>query len=245
MRACRRVIVLLLMIAATTVTIVGQSEPRTKRLGSALGSGEPGSMRALARPYARDIVRAANYHFGLGHGTLFVAQIYQESGFREKVVSNAGASGLGQFIPKTAKDMQRLYASKGLSEFCSSAAGCPTSPGWAINALVLLNRENFRSRQCSTKTSAEARCVGADIDRLAFMLADYNGGPGILTTEIDACRQTNGCKAAEYFGHVQEACGQGTKKRSSDNCKQNQEYPGRIIFLLKPVFDADPLWTGR
>ena len=81
--------------------------------------------------------------------------------------------------------------------------------------------------------------------RDGFMLSDYNGGPGILTSEIQACRNKQGCHPDEYFGHVQEVCSQGVLKRAAKLCAENQEYPGRIMFLLKPVFDADPLLAGR
>lgn len=56
----------------------------------------------MAREYEKNLIVDAANRYGLDVG-IALAQIQQESGFNPKAVSSAGAKGLAQFMPDTAK----------------------------------------------------------------------------------------------------------------------------------------------
>lgn len=176
--------------------------------------------------HRRQIIREAHYRFGLMPTAIFFAQIYQESRFRETAVSPVGARGLAQFMKGTAGAMQRNYASQ-LDELCSERGGCPNNPQWAIRAMILLDKENFRAR----------RFARGD-EQLAFMLADYNGGLSWLNIEREYCAQTRSCDPDVYFNGVELACGKAIAgpRRDAVHCPQNTGYPERILYELRPVY---------
>jgi hypothetical protein len=181
---------------------------------------------AVPDRYKRQIIREAHYRFGLVPTGIFFAQIHQESRFSDTARSGRGARGLAQFMGPTATAMQRNYASQ-LDEFCRERGGCPLNPQWAIRAMLLLDKENFRAR----------RFAHGD-EQLAFMLADYNGGVTALNTERDYCAQTRSCDPDVYFNGVALACGKATtgRPRAAVHCRENTAYPERILYVWRPVY---------
>jgi soluble lytic murein transglycosylase-like protein len=111
--------------------------------------------------YQRELIGHARAVWGLSAPVAtFSAQIHQESMWREEAVSRTGAKGLGQFMPATSKWISGVYPELGSNE--------PANPSWGLRALVRYDRFLWE-RQAHHAT---------DCDRMAFALADYNGGAG-------------------------------------------------------------------
>ncbi|MGH9581203.1 MAG: transglycosylase SLT domain-containing protein [Terriglobales bacterium] len=155
----------------------------------------------------------------------FFGQVHQESrwdaGARSKY-----ASGMAQFTPGTAKDIQR---SKSLQELCGDPAGCPTDPRWSLRAMVILDRDLWLRRGFASGN-----------ERMAFMLADYNGGAGHINKERAVCLIAPSCDASLYFDNVQRFC--GTAGRAKWACDENTRYPHIILRVLAPIYTP---WLAR
>lgn len=109
---------------------------------------------------------------------LIAAQIYQESRFRPSAKSFAGAVGLMQVLPSTAREL-------GIDD--------PADPEQGIHAGVLYLRRTYDRIE-------DAR---SDRDRLFFALAAYNAGHGHV---LDARRLAHslGRDPAVWFGEVEK-----------------------------------------
>jgi hypothetical protein len=136
----------------------------------------PAGIPREALVYRAQIVRDVHFYWGLGERVaMFFSQLHQESRFKADAQSRAGALGLGQFMPGTAAGAQAMFPAD-LKELCRDKGGCPLEAAWAIRALVLWDRRLW-----------EARAFATGDERLAFMLADFNGGPGHITKERRLC----------------------------------------------------------
>lgn len=188
--------------------------------------GTPKGIPVDAIKYRRTIVREAEYYWGLDAPTAtFFAQMHQESNFRSTAKSKY-ASGLAQFTPQTAAGMQQAYPD--LRVLCPIVEGCPLDASWAIKAMVLYDRGLWKGR---ADTDSESR--------IAFMLADYNGGAGWINRERAACKADAVCQSAKYFGHVEAFCGQslpGVPRRAAWACDENRHYPSVILFKWLPLY---------
>ena len=206
--------------------LVAQAVHPSERLRAAPHPKLVKRMTTAAFPHRRQIIREAHYRFGLMPTAVFFAQIFQESGFAANASSRVGAQGLAQFMTGTARAMQRNYDSQ-LAEFCSERGGCPLDAKWAIRAMILLDKENFRAR----------RFARGD-EQLAFMLADYNGGLTWLNTERDYCAQTRSCDPDVYFNGVALACGKSASgpTRALGHCRENTGYAEKILYEWRPVY---------
>jgi soluble lytic murein transglycosylase-like protein len=105
-------------------TLNPRSSPRTKPDGAAGGSGLPG----FVPPRFAPALNSAAQRWSVS-ATLLAAQIYAESGFNPFAVSPAGAQGIAQFMPGTARGM-------GLED--------PFDPDRAIDAQAHLMRDLLR-----------------------------------------------------------------------------------------------------
>ncbi len=116
---------------------------------------------ALAQPeqsrqYRRMVTTIAREQMGLNAPVaMFASQIHQESAWRSSARSRAGALGLAQFMPGTARWIATMVGH-----------GDPLNPAWAIEAMVaydlwLYDRAYPYEDLCS---------------RWAFSLSAYNGG---------------------------------------------------------------------
>jgi len=170
------------------------------------------------------LIQSARYYWGLEADLgLFFGQVHQESRFDESAASRF-ASGIAQFTPATAADMQKLYPAD-LQVLCDAVTGCPGDPKWALRAMLLYDRQIWTGY----------RFAGGD-DRMGWMLAAYNGGAGNLNRER---AQTNrqGLDQDRWFENVETVC-----LRSVDACVENRDYPRKILFKWRPGYR---IWLSR
>lgn len=143
----------------------------------------------------------------------FAAQIHQESAWRENAVSKAGAQGLAQFMPATARWLPEVAPATG--------EPMPFSPSWAIRAMVTYDRWLFRRIVAWT-----------DCDRWAFALSAYNGGLGWVQRD-KAVTRAKGMDPNTYTHVAMHNAG-----RSAANFKENRGYPTRILGPLTNLYRA-------
>ncbi|MCL2830721.1 MAG: transglycosylase SLT domain-containing protein [Betaproteobacteria bacterium] len=175
----------------------------------------PGVPRA-AEPFRRVLTREAYRVWGLqAPVSVFAAQAQQESGWNPQAVSRAGAVGLAQFMPATAR---WWCEAAGIPE----AECLPQNPVWAMRALVGYDHWLWE------------RTAGAadDCERMAFTLRAYNGGEARLLRERFACASDPGCDPSRNFGHTEKH----NAGRSAANWRENTEYPGRILHQYAPGY---------
>lgn len=79
------------------------------------------------------LIRASRAVWGLDAPvSIFAAQIHTESWWKNSTVSSAGAQGLAQFMPSTAKWLPTVAPEVG--------APAPFNPGWALRACVTYDK---------------------------------------------------------------------------------------------------------
>jgi hypothetical protein len=177
-----------------------------------------GPIPRIATGYKRDLTRVVQQEWGFeGSVALHAAQIHQESAWREDAKSWAGAEGLAQFMPSTAKWIGELYPDLG--------DVAPYTPDWSFRAQARYNKW------------IHARVVGhTDCDRWWHTLRSYNGGLGHLQQE-----SRNATDAKDR--HATDAtC--GSARRSVRHCPENLGYPQRILIEIEPRYLAHG-WQGR
>lgn len=203
---------------------------------------------AAANKHKADLIRAARYEFGLSAPVaLFAAQIHVESRWNERAVSPAGAEGLAQFMPATARwlptvapHLNRLEAgaSAPLSdkaapgEFTSPGMDAateavkveplPFNPGWALRAM------------CAYDSYLLQRITNAPrmYDRWAFALSGYNGGLGWVNRDRKLAL-ASGYDPARYWDHTEKV----NAGRRASAFRENREYPRRI-FDVQYTYEA-------
>jgi len=161
----------------------------------------------------------------------FFGQVHQESRWRSSAASRY-ASGMAQFTPGTARDMQR---SKEMRDLCGDPAGCPTDPRWALRGLVRFDHDLW----------VPLAAVKRAKERLAFTLVGYNGGSGWVQKERAKCAADHGslwvpgsgCDKDRWFGHVSRYC-----VRAEWACKESRQYPEIILNRWSPLYAA---WLAR
>lgn len=134
---------------ATLPTTAG---PGGSGSGGKGGSGSPaGVSETNAGPYQAAVNAAADAN-GIDR-KLFTAQLYHESGFDKSISSPAGARGIGQFMPATARDM-----------------------GMRVDDQVDERTDPIKNINAAAKYYAGLKKQFGGSDQLA--LAAYNWGPG-------------------------------------------------------------------
>lgn len=79
--------------------------------------------------WRNEVIRTAREIWGLNAPVAdFAGQLHQESGWAPDALSPAGAQGMAQFMPATAKWVSQLYPALRENK--------PFNPAWAIRALV-------------------------------------------------------------------------------------------------------------
>lgn len=160
--------------------------------------------------YRADLTRVAHAEWGLDAPiATFAAQLHQESGWNPRAVSQVGAQGMAQFMPATA----RWWCDK----TGTTPGNClPSNPVWSLRALVGYDRWLYE------------RIKGAnEFDRLWATLRSYNGGLGHWQNEA---KIAGSLKRAEVDG----VC--GAAKRAAVHCRENLDYPRRILINLQPLY---------
>lgn len=162
---------------------------------------------ALAWRYRAGILSTAEDVFGRDAWTAtLAAQLGQESGFRPGALSVAGAQGIAQFMPATARAMAVAYFELRPAQ--------PWDVVWSLRAHQLLMRENMR-RYSPGRSECSAGLLA---------LAAYNGGPTALDREITLCQAAgSACDPLRWFLHVESH-----RSRSAAAYRENRDYVWRI-----------------
>ena len=171
--------------------------------------GSPASGASLPRAafhHRAALVRAARLHFGLDAPVaVFAAQIHVESRWNAAAQSRAGAQGLAQFMPATARWLPSVMPLTGES--------APFNPGWSINALCAYDKWLFERIRAANS-----------YERMAFALSAYNGGLGWVLRDKAKAAQT-GRDDMRWFGSVEEV----NAGRSKAAFAENRAYPRLIL----------------
>lgn len=180
--------------------------------GAAFATAE-GEIPRRAWTHRSTLIRAAHAFWGLDAPTAsFAAQVHAESRWRPGAVSNAGAQGMAQFMPGTARWIADTYP---------HLLGCETfNPGWSLQALVTYDRYLWE------RLAAANPC-----ERMAKTLAAYNGGLGWVRRDERLARR-NGLDDSLWFAGV-ETVNSGRKKSAK---RENQAYPRTILLRLEPLY---------
>ena len=170
---------------------------------------------AAAQRYRSEVIRAARVEGGLSAPVaVFAAQLEQESGWNPEARSWCGASGLGQFMPATAKDMGRTRPDLG--------PAAPTNPGWAIRALCAYDLTNLARVRAATLA-----------DAWAMALAAYNGGLGWVRRDA-ALAARKGLDPGRWWNSVETV----NAGRSLAAKRENTGYPRAILLKRQPKYLA-------
>ena len=193
----------------------------------AKGAGIP----AQANRHKATLIKCARLELGMQAPiALIAAQIHQESAWRESAVSPAGAQGLAQFMPATAKwlpDVAPALRPGGDPSLAPVLDATPVNklpfaPAWALRAVCAYNRYLY------------SQITGAanEAEHWAFTLRGYNGGPGWINKDRRKAKSL-GLDPGINFGVVDTV----NSGRSPANFAENTQYPRRI-FSLAPRYVA-------
>lgn len=208
------------------LSIIGEAAKFCMAIGLALAFIYWLMLPATARAASPTIPKAAphykallvgNARAGMGFDApiaLLAAQIHQESRWNENAVSGAGAQGLAQFMPATARWLPEVAPGTGNP--------MPFNPAWAIRALVAYDGWLFD----------RITHAASHHDRWAFTLCAYNGGLGWVNRDR-AKGNREGYDPSRYWGSVEYV----NAGRSAANFRENREYPRRI-FVLQELYEA-------
>lgn len=186
----------------------------------------PGATKLIAIPHEAyrhraDLVRSARLAWGLNAPVAtFAAQIHQESAWRADARSPVGARGLAQFMPATERWIAGAYPRE-LGE------GTALNPTWALRALTRYDRWIWERVPTATATVTATSTAnppqppffkgGGECGRMVATLRGYNGGLGWVQKEARSGRP---CEAF----------------RSAASCRENLDYPRRILWVLEPAY---------
>jgi len=185
--------------------------------GTAAAAGEPQvHIPQRSALYRHRVEQAAARAWGVeASPARLAAQIHQESAWRPDARSHAGALGLAQFMPATARWMSELFQEE-LGTFD------PWNPQQAALAAALYDKWLLD----------RVRPIGAgeltDCSRWAFTLRAYNGGEKWLLRER-ALADRAGANANDWT-HVAQY-----RARAGWAHRENTRYPQRILLVLEPA----------
>lgn len=185
-----------------------------------LPARRPARALAAGALYRRQIEQVVTDLWGVhGSPARLAAQLHQESGFRPGVRSHAGAQGMAQFIPSTARWIAQQYPAQ-LGQFD------PWDPVQAIRAAAIYNRHLLAEHAGATPC-----------DHYALALSAYNGGGTHLRREQRLAQQA-GDNPRRWWGHTERQ-----RTRSPANWRENRDYVRRILIDLEPAY-IDAGWSG-
>lgn len=170
-----------------------------------------------AQKYRAQLVREARAVWGMeAPVSVFAAQIHTESNWRNDVTSFAGAQGLAQFMPSTAKWLPGVAPEVG--------SPAPFNPAWSLRACVTYDRwlwEHMSPRRATFL---------ADCERMAFTLSAYNGGIGWVGKDRALAART-GRDPDRWFGNVEDV----NAGRNKSAIKENRRYV-TLIFERQTAY---------
>jgi len=149
----------------------------------------------------------------------FAGQIHQESRWDERAVSRAGAQGLAQFMPATAKWLPQVAPETG--------EPLPFSPSWSIRAMISYDRWLWKRVKAAS-----------DCDRWHMVLSAYNGGLGWLERDQTQTRMAH--MNPLLWSHV----ALHNAGRSAANIRENRAYPTRILGRWTELYREAGWGTG-
>lgn len=174
-----------------------------------------------ALQYRSELTRAAHAFWGLDAPVAtFGAQIQTESWWKPGTVSSAGAQGLAQFLPSTAKWLPSVIPAVG------SAA--PFDPRWSLRACVAYDKWLF------DRVDGATGC-----DRMAFALSAYNGGLGWVRRDMKKAAAL-GFDSRRWWGEVENA----NAGRRASAFRENRTYVRRILHDFEPAYVRAGWGTG-
>ena len=173
-------------------------------------AAEVGIPRAALK-YRTECIRAGHAFWGLDAPTATIgAQIQTESWWNPDTESSAGAQGLAQFLPSTARWLSEVVPAVG--------SPAPFDPRWSLRACVAYDKYLW-DRMRPMRAAFLAAC-----DRIAFVLSGYNGGLGWVGKDR-ALSARRGLDPDVYFGNV-ETVNAGRKPSS---IRENRRYVALIF----------------
>lgn len=194
----------------------------------ALLAAVPGSIPAhaaettiprAALQYRNQLIREARAVWGMDAPVaVFAAQVHTESRWDAAAVSPAGAQGLAQFMPSTAKWLPGVAPETGTP--------APFNPAWSLRACVTYDKW-LHERLRPIRAASLAVC-----ERMAFILSAYNGGIGWVGKDRALAART-GRNPDRWFGHVEDV----NAGRKTSAIKENRRYVA-LIFQRQGVYIA-------
>lgn len=170
-----------------------------------------------AQKYRAQLVREARAVWGMeAPVSVFAAQIHTESNWRNDVTSFAGAQGLAQFMPSTAKWLPGVAPEVG--------SPAPFNPAWSLRACVTYDRWLWE------RMSPRRATFLADCERMAFTLSAYNGGIGWVGKDRALAART-GRDPDRWFGNVEDV----NAGRNKSAIKENRRYV-KLIFERQTAY---------
>lgn len=160
--------------------------------------------------YRRTLTRIARSEFGpLAPIPAFAAQVHQESAWQASARSYAGAQGLTQFMPATARWIVEAYPDLG--------PAAPFDARWSLRAMVRYDKHLWR---------AIPRPLD-DCEHMGFVLASYNGGLGWTRKRMAMSSTPTICLGATC--RINPGI-------TASNQRQNQDYSERVLLRWQPVY---------
>lgn len=186
-----------------------------------LPARKPVRVLAAGAVYRRQIEQVVSDLWGVqGSPARLAAQLHQESSFRPGVTSHAGAQGMAQFMPATARWIAQQYPAE-LGQFD------PWDATQSIRAAAIYDKHLL----------AEHNSAATDCDHWSFALSAYNGGGTHLRREQRAAAAA-GLDPKRWWGNTELH-----RTRSPANWRENRGYVQRILVDLEPAY-IDAGWTG-
>lgn len=180
----------------------------------------PGEIPDQALRHRALLVREARAVWGMDAPVAtFAAQVHQESRWDERAVSPAGAQGLAQFMPATARWLPQVAPETG--------EPMPYNPAWSIRAMCSYDRWLWRRITAAT-----------DCDRWAMVLSAYNGGLGWLQRDQAQTRLAG--MNPGLWTHV----ALHNSGRSGANFRENRTYPTVILHRWTNLYREAGWGTG-
>lgn len=216
-RSCWVVFVLLALLVFAANRLARASTPAPPK---------PSAVRVAPASalYRHRVEQASARAWGVhGNSARLAAQLHQESAFRADARSTAGAIGMAQFMPATARWIATVYP-RDLAGFD------PWNAQQAILAAALYDRWLF------DRVQPLGGGVVDTCSRWAFALRGYNGGEGWMLRErrlaLAAGKNPDDWRAVEPY-----------RARAGWAHKENTGYPRRILLTLEPAYLAAG-WQG-